>query len=112
MRLLVARPGPGVVVVTVSGEVDALTAPRLAELVHHRLLATPALLVVDLSAVTFLSVAGLRVLLRGALEATVRDVELRMVTSTSPVVQRILAVTGVGRELGLVSERELPAREA
>jgi anti-sigma B factor antagonist len=112
MRLLVDRPGPGTVVVTVWGEVDAFTAPRLAELLHHRLLARPALLVLDLSAVTFLSVAGLRVLLRGAVEAVARRVELRIVTSRSHVVQRILEVTGVSHELPLVSAEELPARGA
>jgi anti-sigma B factor antagonist len=111
MRLLVNRPGRDVVVVTVSGEVDALTAPRLAELVQHRLLARPALLVVDLSAVAFLGVAGLGVLLRFAAEATARGVELRIVTGQSPVVQRILDVTGAGRELPITSEPEVRLTE-
>lgn len=111
MRLLVNRPGRDVVVVTVSGEVDALTAPRLAELVQHRLLARPSLLVVDLSAVAFLGVAGLGVLLRFAAEATARGVELRIVTGQSPVVQRILDVTGAGRELPITSEPEVRLAE-
>jgi anti-sigma B factor antagonist len=92
-------------VVAVSGEVDALTAPRLGELLHHRLLARPARLVVDLSAVSFLSVAGLTVLLRCTIEASARNVELYMVASQNRMVQRILEVTGVDRELPLVSGR-------
>jgi anti-sigma B factor antagonist len=51
------------VVLSVSGEVDMLSAPRLAEAIHTALAASPAALIVDLSKVDFLASAGMTVLL-------------------------------------------------
>jgi anti-sigma B factor antagonist len=51
------------VVLTVSGEVDMLSAPRLAEAIHTALTPSPAALIVDLSKVDFLASAGMTVLL-------------------------------------------------
>lgn len=50
------------VVLTVSGEVDMLSAPQLSEVIHTTLAAAPAALVVDLSKVDFLASAGMTVL--------------------------------------------------
>jgi anti-sigma B factor antagonist len=51
------------VVLSVAGEVDMLSAPRLAEAIHTALAASPAALIVDLSKVDFLASAGMTVLL-------------------------------------------------
>ena len=51
------------VVLTVSGEVDMLSAPRLADAIHTALTPSPAALIVDLSKVDFLASAGMTVLL-------------------------------------------------
>jgi anti-anti-sigma factor len=59
----------GAVVLTVSGEVDMLSAPRLAEAIHTSLTTSPAALVVDLSKVDFLASAGMTVLLTAQDEA-------------------------------------------
>lgn len=56
------------VVVTVSGEVDMLSAPRLAEAIHTALAAQPAALIVDLSKVAFLASAGITVLVTAQAE--------------------------------------------
>lgn len=56
------------VVVTVSGEVDMLSAPRLAEAIHTALAARPAALIVDLSKVAFLASAGMTVLVTAQAE--------------------------------------------
>jgi anti-anti-sigma factor len=50
------------VVLTVSGEVDMLSAPQLADAIHTALATGPAGLVVDLSKVDFLASAGMTVL--------------------------------------------------
>src|ERR1700744_6017047 len=50
------------VVLTVSGEVDMLSAPPLAEAIRTALAARPAALIVDLSKVDFLASAGMTVL--------------------------------------------------
>jgi len=50
------------VVLTVSGEVDMLSAPQLAEAIQSALASKPAALIVDLSKVGFLASAGMTVL--------------------------------------------------
>jgi anti-sigma B factor antagonist len=50
------------VVLAVSGEVDMLSAPQLAEAINTALAAKPAALIVDLSKVEFLASAGMSVL--------------------------------------------------
>jgi anti-anti-sigma factor len=61
----------GTRVVRVRGELDLLTAPQLAQLLRAQLADGCAVLVVDLTAVEFLSSAGLNALLQaGKLAAT------------------------------------------
>lgn len=50
------------VVLTVSGEVDMLSSPQLAESIQATLATKPAALIVDLSKVSFLASAGMTVL--------------------------------------------------
>jgi anti-sigma B factor antagonist len=57
------------VVLAVSGEVDALTAPQLAEAIHTALATGPATLIVDLSRVKFFASAGMTVLVAARTEA-------------------------------------------
>jgi len=57
------------VVLTVSGEVDMLTAPQLEEAIRNALVAQPAVLIVDLSKVEFLASAGMSVLVTAQAEA-------------------------------------------
>ena len=87
------------VVLSVSGEVDMLSAPRLAEAIHTGLAAGPVALIVDLSKVDFLASAGMTVLLtaqgevvpptrfavvaRGA--ATSRPIQLTKLDSVLPM---------------------------
>ncbi|MDT7666645.1 MAG: anti-sigma factor antagonist [Pseudonocardiales bacterium] len=84
-------------VVAVIGELDIATTPRLAEfLTTHR--PTTSTLVLDLSGVTFLSAAGLRVLDRAQQRAHADRTSLRIV-SASRCVSRVLRVTELDREL-------------
>ncbi|BBZ46539.1 STAS domain-containing protein [Mycobacterium parmense] len=57
------------VVLTVSGEVDMLTSPQLAEAIHTALAGRPAALIVDLTKVDFLASAGMTVLVTAQAEA-------------------------------------------
>jgi anti-anti-sigma factor len=63
LDLQVTEHGPHARVVTVTGEIDALTAPKLGALLSAQLAAT-AVLVIDLARVRFLGSAGLSALLR------------------------------------------------
>jgi anti-sigma B factor antagonist len=85
-------------VVTVHGDVDLLTAPRLHETMIVLLWSEPPVIVIDLLATTFFGVSGLAVL-TDAHHLTGHRTQLR------------LAVTGqLGRQLRLSGvDREIPA---
>lgn len=79
--------------IEVAGEVDMATAPQLAEV----LLSAPAGLeiVVDMTDVRFLDAAGLGVLVDAHL--ALRDRHTRLwVENTTPVVERVFDITGMG----------------
>ncbi|HZS21924.1 MAG TPA: STAS domain-containing protein, partial [Pseudonocardiaceae bacterium] len=61
LDLQVTEHGPHARVVTVTGEIDALTAPKLGALMTAQLAAT-SMLVIDLARVRFLGSAGLSAL--------------------------------------------------
>jgi len=109
LRLRTAWPAPHAVLVTARGDLDSATADDLAALLSDRLWAAPEQLVVDLSEVDFLGVAGVRVLLHAALQAEQSGTGLLVVTGTRPAVRRALQVTGADRRLELSERRPAPA---
>ena len=80
--------------VTITGELDTTSAPRVINLVHD--LAAPPISRIDLHCdrVWFLDSAGVRALIVAHNEAARMDVDLA-VTEASPTVLRILDVTGL-----------------
>ena len=102
--VVVDRPAPGVVVATVSGEVDMLTAPSLRAVVTAEL-ADCAVLVIDLSGVSFLGSAGLAVLVEAAQQAERRQAALRVV-ATGRTVRRPLEITGLDEVLTTFPTRD------
>jgi anti-sigma B factor antagonist len=79
-------------VVTVSGEVDVETAPRLRKaLISAGALPSPRV-VVDLREVTFLDSTGLGVLVAGLKRARENGGDLRLVATSSHIL-RMLAIT-------------------
>jgi anti-sigma B factor antagonist len=82
--LKVAEHGPDTRIVTVTGEVDALTAPELAACLTTQL-AVARLVVVDLDGVQFLASAGLRALFEVNELATQQDRRLKLVCNSSTV---------------------------
>lgn len=96
-----ASPSPvqvttrGTTVVQISGDLDAATSPA----VWIRLSAAPpGDLVIDLSAVTFMGVAGLRLLLRLREHLGPTGATLRLVAAPA-CVQRLIGLTGLATEL-------------
>ena len=82
----------------VSGEIDAHTAPLLADAVAAW---EGAVLRLDLSGVEFVDSSGLRVLVEAHQRlGTVEGGELRLV-DTSPAVRRLFDITGVAEYLHL-----------
>jgi anti-sigma B factor antagonist len=78
------------VVVAVLGEIDSLTAPKVSTTLHRELERRPAVLVLDLTGVSFLGVAGLQVLECAVARATTLPAAFNVVHHDQSVVQSAL----------------------
>ncbi|RFZ09055.1 STAS domain-containing protein [Mycobacterium marinum] len=87
------------VVVTVSGELDMLTAPRLAEMLRTSLIEAPATLIVDLSKVDFLASAGMTVLVSAKAQAVAPT--RFAVVADGPATSRPIRLMGIDAMLPL-----------
>jgi anti-anti-sigma factor len=87
----------GVCVVTVGGDLDAVTAPALIDCVRGQLAAGAACLVIDLEAVDFLGSAGLAALAEAsqALSAAAPGSRLHLSGATHRSVRRPLELVGL-----------------
>jgi anti-sigma B factor antagonist len=82
-------------IVTLAGEIDLYTAPRLqSELLAAMRSADPALVVVDMSGVEFCDSTGMNVLLAAHRHACERGGDLALAAPRAPV-RKILEVTGL-----------------
>ncbi|MEC3982512.1 STAS domain-containing protein [Amycolatopsis sp. H20-H5] len=90
-------------VLSVTGEIDLLTAPEFEDIVSGIVREGPALLVVDLRKVSFLSSAGLQVL--AATHQRLGDRRLRVV-SDAAVTTRPFTTTGLDEWIGLFPSLE------
>jgi anti-anti-sigma factor len=91
------------VVLDVAGDVDIVTAPQVQAAVEHALAGRPPVLVLDLTGVTFLSSAGLSVLV-AARSTAGADTRVRVVAA-SGVVRRPLELTGLDVVFALYGSR-------
>lgn len=89
------RPSADETVLRVVGEIDAHTASRLSRALHHELDERPAVVVLDLSGVSFVGVAGLRVLRCAADRAASTRVALRLVYPHPSPVRSALGAAGM-----------------
>ncbi len=89
----------GAVVLAVSGEVDMLSAPQLAESIDAALAPKPPALVVDLTKVEFLASAGLSVLVNG--QAAVSPPTRFAVVADGPATSRPIKLMGIDGLLSL-----------
>ncbi len=83
----------GIVVVAVTGSVDALTSGNLSSVIATQLAHQGVNVVIDVTGVEFMSSAGLRTLLSAAKEARSNGGDLR-VASSNPGIDKILAMSG------------------
>lgn len=102
--------GDRLVVLRVSGEVDMLTAPTLADHVRRHFDGPARALVFDLTGVDFLGSAGLAVLAEAATHASEAGVPIRVV-ATSHAVLRPLQVTGLDGVLATTPDVATAVRE-
>ncbi|HEX6355909.1 STAS domain-containing protein [Actinophytocola sp.] len=87
---------PAAIVLTVRGEVDALTSTQLSDHLLPHMRDTGGHVIVDLTSVWFFAAAGLTVLVNAREAATVAGTTLCLVASTRPVLLP-LTITGLDR---------------
>lgn len=102
-QILTEERLPGAVVLTVTGEVDMVTAPALENAVRRSLTECPARLVIDLTGAEFLSSAGIAVLV---LAHRARDDVALHIVATDRIVLRPLELTGLRNEFAIYDSRE------
>lgn len=105
LRARVARPHQDALVVAVYGEVDAATLEHLREVLWSRLSAAVATLVIELTGVGFLGVAGLQLLHEARLSAQARGIALGLVLDGGEAA-RAVRVAGLGQELACFATAE------
>ncbi len=91
LSLQVERPRTDAVVLTFDGEIDEATTEHVAEVLSPRLVAALRVIVLDMSDVTFLGVAGLHLLDRARTHAHERGYGLRVVATHHEVVRALRA---------------------
>ncbi|MEB4207513.1 STAS domain-containing protein [Mycobacterium sp. 94-17] len=94
----------GVAVVSVSGEIDLVTAPALEQAIGAVIADTPTALIIDLSAVEFLGSVGLKIL-----AATYERLDKQTgfgVVARGPATRRPIHLTGLDRTFPLYQTLE------
>jgi anti-sigma B factor antagonist len=86
-------------VVSIGGEIDLSTAPAFEAAIAGALNEDPAVLVIELSAVTFMASAGLRVL-ASTQEKVGKSAQLAVV-ATTPATSRPIQLTGLDKVIPL-----------
>lgn len=105
LQVAFATPRTGLTVLTVGGEVDTLTAPRLGTALDDLLDIPDDDLAIDLTGVTFLASSGLGALIRTAHRAADEDRRL-FVVATGRAVLRPLEVTGSAQLFTVLPSRD------
>lgn len=85
---------PGHTLVTVTGELDVFTAPRLRQVLFDTALCSQPRIVVDLDGVSFMDSTGVGTLVAARRWVGSRDLELVLVCSAGPVM-RLLEIVGL-----------------
>ena len=83
-------------VLTLRGEIDVYTAPRLRQAIIDLVEAGAKRIVVDMEAVDFLDSTGLGVLVGGLKRVKIRDGELSIVTGQDKIL-KIFDITGLNK---------------
>ncbi|MDI2029233.1 STAS domain-containing protein [Saccharopolyspora sp. TS4A08] len=91
--------------VTATGEVELVNAPQLETVLDQATGDRPDVLVLDITAVTFLSSAGLAVFVRTHRNAEAADIRFRVVAN-NPATRRPIQLMGLDEEFDVFSDRE------
>jgi anti-sigma B factor antagonist len=95
-----------VTVLSLTGSIDALTAPKITEFIQGHVARGNIKLVADFSGVDYTSSAGLRVLLNAIKETRAQGGDLRL-TGVQPDVLKILTLSGFTNILKLFENLDI-----
>jgi anti-sigma B factor antagonist len=93
----------GVTVLSLTGSIDAMTAPKVTEYIHGLVSKGNIKLVADFSGVDYTSSAGLRVLLGAIKETRAQSGDMRL-TGVQPDVLKVLNLSGFTNILKLFDD--------
>lgn len=93
----------GVTVLSLTGSIDAMTAPQITEYIHGLVARGNIKLVADFSGVDYTSSAGLRVLLGAIKETRPQGGDMRL-TGVQPDVYKVLNLSGFTNILKLFND--------
>lgn len=102
---LATREVDGTTIVSVGGEIDVYTAPKLRDKITELVAAGSHDLVVDLEAVEFLDSTGLGVLVGGLKKVRAHDGSLRLVCTQDRLL-KIFRITGLAKVFAIHSSTE------
>ncbi|ONI67198.1 anti-anti-sigma factor [Kribbella sp. ALI-6-A] len=101
---------PGVVLIRLSGEIDIATTDFASESIRAAIAPPARSVLIDVSAVTFCSSAGLGNLVEARRLATQHGIDLALVGVGRPV-DRPLTITGLGQEFRIFASVEDAERQ-
>jgi anti-sigma B factor antagonist len=93
----------GVTVLSLTGSIDAMSAPKITEYIHELVAKGNINLVADFSGVDYTSSAGLRVLLGAIKETRAQSGDMRL-TGVQPDVLKVLNLSGFTNILKLFDD--------
>ncbi|MFF5108758.1 STAS domain-containing protein [Streptosporangium sp. NPDC000509] len=99
---LTSEHADGFVVITVAGELDLATRPKLSVFTQDVIDACPGTVIIDLSGVTFIDACGLSALIAIRRHARERDTPL-LLAGAPPVVLKLLKLTNLDASFTVVS---------
>ena len=88
------QPSPGVITVTVAGELDMASRDAFADALAKAISEASKKLVVDLRDLSFMDSSGLRLLLDTWTEFSVNDRALEILVAKEGLVRRVLEISG------------------
>ncbi|HEY9310955.1 STAS domain-containing protein [Williamsia sp.] len=89
----------GIVVLAVRGSIDVLTAPQLSDAVNDAMTATPTALIIDISAVDFLSSAGMTTLVTA--HENIAPTGVLAVVADGPATSRPMHLVGLDKTIAV-----------
>jgi anti-sigma B factor antagonist len=104
LRLHVERSGGRATVVSLSGELDLSTVPRLQTCLQEHQRAKATTVILDLSQVTFIDSSGIGALIR-AFKDSENGRRLLTVIAADTQVERVLQLSGIDKALPLFGDR-------